>query len=396
MPCGSPPATRSRRTVRMSLLGLAAVALCVLLPAAAAAKPTLGNGRGGVELRKLSEFDSPMYVDDAPGFKKLLFVVEQRGKIRVLRRNKPVGQPFLNIEDIVHCCGEEGLLSVAFPPDYKQSGRFYVHYTTENGAVNRVDEFRRSTPTSADPGSRRTVIEFAHTGFSNHNGGQLQFGPDGHLYIGTGDGGGGGDPFDNGQDPGSLLGKLLRVDPLPGSAGGHGIPPGNPFAGSAPGLDEIYSLGLRNPWRFSFDRKTGRIAIGDVGQNQFEEIDYETLDTANGANFGWNVFEGNRSFSGAGTPAGYQPPIHEYSHGAGNCAVTGGYVVRDRKLKSLYGRYLYADLCAGELRSLVPRLGGARKDRALGPGVSQPTSFGEGVRGRIYVASFEGAVWKLR
>jgi glucose/arabinose dehydrogenase len=374
-----------------------AAALLAALPSGASAAPRVGDGVGGVELRKLGEFDAPTYTDNAPGFGKLLFVVEQQGTIRVLRRGRSLDRPFLDIRTRVECCGEQGLLSMAFAPDYAQSGRFYVYYTVRGGDANRVAEFRRASPTTADAGSARTVIELPHPVFSNHNGGQLQFGPDGYLYVGTGDGGGGGDPDRNAQDPNSPLGKLLRIDPLPGSAGGHGIPPDNPLAGPAPGLDEIFSLGLRNPWRFSFDRKTERIAIADVGQGTREEVDYESPSTAKGANFGWDAFEGSRrSDQGTPVPPGHQLPIFEYENGGANCAVIGGYVVRDRKLKPLYGRYIYTDLCAGELRSFIPDVDGARKDRALGPDVALPTSFGEGVKGRIYVVSQGGGVWKLK
>jgi glucose/arabinose dehydrogenase len=380
------------------LVLLVAVAVALLaLPSGAAAKPRIGDGVGGVELRELGRFDSPTYAENAPGFGKLLFVVEQRGTIQVLRRDDALGRPFLDIRGLVECCGEQGLLSVAFAPDYERSGHFYVYYTVRGGDLNRVAEFRRAAPTAADPGSARTVIEFPHPVFPNHNGGQLQFGPDGYLYVGTGDGGGGGDPDRNAQNPNSPLGKLLRIDPLPGAAGGHGIPPDNPLAGPIPGLDEIFSLGLRNPWRFSFDRKTDRIAIADVGQGTREEVDYESPSTAKGANFGWDAFEGSRrSDQATPVPAGHQPPIFEYENAGANCAVIGGYVVRDRKLKPLYGRYIYTDLCAGRLRSFVPALDGARKDRALGHEVPSPTSFGEGVKGRIYVVSRAGPVWKLK
>jgi glucose/arabinose dehydrogenase len=375
---------------------LALAALLALIPSTAAAKPRVGDGVGGVELRELGEFESPTHVDNAPGFKNLLFVVEQPGTIRAMRGNRVLRRPFLDIESTVECCGEEGLLSVAFPPDYRQSGRFYVYFTVRGGEINRVAEFRRSGPTTADPSSARTVIEFSHPDFSNHNGGQLQFGPDDYLYIGTGDGGGGGDPDRNAQNPDSPLGKLLRIDPRPGNAGAHGIPPDNPLA-ATPGLDEIYALGLRNPWRFSFDRKTDRIVIGDVGQGTREEIDYEKPSTLRGANFGWDAFEGSDRFdAGTAAPGDHQPPIFEYPNGGASCAVIGGYVVRDPKLRSLRGRYLYADLCAGELRSLVPGLDRARGDRALGPSVPSPTSFGEGVGGRMYVVSQAGRLWKLR
>ncbi|HSJ16619.1 MAG TPA: PQQ-dependent sugar dehydrogenase, partial [Solirubrobacterales bacterium] len=367
----------------MALRATTLLALALAFPAAAEAKPKLGDGRGGVELRKLGEFDSPVHLDNAPGSRRLLFVVEQQGTIRVLRRKRTLATPFLDIRGRVECCGEEGLLSVAFAPDYKQSGRFYVYYTARGGDINRVAEFRRSTATTADPASARTVIEFAHPAFSNHNGGQLQFGPDGHLYIAAGDGGGGGDPDGNGQNPNSPLGKLLRVAPR--SVGTPYVnPEGNPFVGS-PGLNEVYALGLRNPWRFSFDRKTGRISIADVGQGAWEEVNYETPSGLAGANFGWNAFEGTHRFdTRTPAPPDHRAPIHEYENG-GNCAVVGGYVVRDRELKSLYGRYLYADHCAGKLRSFVPKLSGARKDRPLEVDVPSPTSFGEGVKGRIYV-----------
>jgi glucose/arabinose dehydrogenase len=395
-----PPATPSRTRSGCDLAAAlcALVALLVVIPASAAAKPKgIGDGRGSVELRKLGDFDAPVHVDNAPGSGRLLFVVEQPGTIRVLRRNKVVGHPFLDIREEVEFGGEQGLLSVAFPPDYNRSGRFYVYYTARGGELNRVSEFRRTTATSADPASERPVIEFSHPDFDNHNGGQLQFGPDGNLYIGTGDGGSAGDPDENAQDPNSPLGKLLRIEPRPGNAGAYGIPANNPFAGSIPGLDEIYAVGLRNPWRFSFDRETGRAAIGDVGQGSWEEIDFENASTLNGANFGWDAFEGTHRFDDATpVPSVHQRPIFEYANRGPNCAVIGGYVVRDRKLNSLRGRYLYSDLCAGELRSFVPGLGGARKDRPLGPAVPSPTSFGEGVKGRIYVASGEGGVWRLR
>jgi glucose/arabinose dehydrogenase len=373
------------------------LALATALPSAAAAKPKLGDGTGGVELRKLGEFEQPVHIDNAPGSNKLLYVVEQPGTISVLRGRKTVGHPFLDIRDLVEVGGEQGLLSVAFAPDYEQSRRFYVYYTVRGGDINRVDEFRATSATTADPVSRRTVIEFTHDEFENHNGGQLQVGPDGYLYIGTGDGGGGGDTLGNGQNPNRLLGKVLRIDPLPGNAGAYGIPPDNPFAGPATGLDEIYALGLRNPWRFSFDRKTDRLTIGDVGQGAWEEVDYVKPSDADGANFGWNAFEGTHRFDlQTPAPPDHQPPIFEYPNGGASCAVIGGYVVRDRKLKSLYGRYLYADLCAGEVRSFVPGLAAARKDRALGPSIPSPTSFGEGIKGRIYVVSGEGGVWKLK
>jgi glucose/arabinose dehydrogenase len=385
-----------RIRVALALAGLALLAAAPL----ADAKP-IGDGRGGVRLKAIGSFEAPVHVATAPGSERLLFVVEQPGRIAVLRERGSSSYEgegtFLDIRDRVGGGGERGLLSVAFPPDYASSGLFYVYYTDETGDIV-VREYRRSSSTRADPSSGREVIRVEHREFGNHNGGQLQFGPDGLLYMATGDGGGGGDPFGAGQDLDSLLGKLLRISPRPGNAGSYGIPADNPFVGAA-GRDEIYSYGLRNPWRFSFDSKSGRIAIGDVGQSSREEVDYETRGDAAGANFGWNLFEGTRPFASPDgvKPPAYQGPIHDYSHDDGSCAITGGYVVRDRKLDSVYGRYVYADLCLGELRSLVPRLDGARKDRSLRIVKDGISSFGEGRGGRILVASvFEGRVWLMR
>jgi glucose/arabinose dehydrogenase len=338
----------------------------------------------GVALKQIGRFEDPVYVVGAPGFPKLLFVVEQSGQVRVLRGGRTLGAPFLDIGGLISFGGERGLLSIAFPPDYKDSRRFYVYYTDSQGDI-RVDEFKRRSATRAARGSRRAVVEIPHRTNSNHNGGQLQF-LGNLLYFGTGDGGSGGDPPNNAQNRQSRLGKLLRIDPR--------------RSGAQP---EIYSYGLRNPFRFSFDRVTAeqpRIIVGDVGQNRFEEIDYTTVAAAKGANFGWDAFEGNGRYrdenSGTPDPGGTVKPIFAYPHDrGGSCTVIGGYVVGDRRLPGLRGRYVYADLCEGELRSLVPHLGGATNDRKLGLSVSTPSSFGEDTRGRIYVASLEGPVFRL-
>lgn len=358
------------------------------------------NGRGGVALKRIGNFESPVYVAGAPGFPQLLFVVEQPGTVRVLNGGRRLGRPFLDISGMVGFGGERGLLSIAFPPDYERSGRFYVYYTDRQGDI-RVDEFRRRSATQAARGSRRAVIEIPHRANSNHNGGQLQF-LGNLLYFGTGDGGSGGDPPNNAQNRESLLGKLLRIDPRPSRGRAYSIPADNPFAGRA-GRDEIYSYGLRNPFRFSFDTasaKGARIAIGDVGQGLFEEVDYMTVAAARGANFGWDAFEGFAPYrdenSGTPDPGGTTKPVFSYSHSrGGSCTIIGGYVVRDGRLASLRGRYVYADLCEGELRSLEPGLRRASGDRKLGLAVSTPSSFGEDTRGRVYVASLEGPVYRL-
>jgi len=353
----------------------------------------------GIALKKVGDFDQPVYVTGAPGFPQLLFVVEQPGRVIVLSGGRKRGA-FLDLRSRVGYGGEQGLLSLAFPPDYAQSRRFYAYYTDNAGNI-RVDEFKRRSATRAAAGSQRRVIEIPHPVNTNHNGGQLQF-LGNLLYFGTGDGGAGGDPPNNAQSKDVLLGKLLRIDPRPAGGQPYSVPPSNPFVGR-PGRDEIYSYGLRNPFRFSFDTVTSnqpRIAIGDVGQNRFEEIDYTTVGRAAGANFGWDAFEGVSPYrdEGSGTPdpGGTVKPILTFPHSrGGSCSVTGGYVVRDRSLRSLYKRYVYADFCEGELRSLLPHLKGASDDRKLGIAVSSPSSFGEDTLGRLYVASLEGPVYRF-
>jgi glucose/arabinose dehydrogenase len=352
-------------------------------------------------LKRIGNFDNPTYVTGAPGFPKLLFVVEQPGRVEVLRGGHKLGHPFLDISGLVDFGGERGLLSIAFPPDYKQSGDFYVYYTDRAGNI-RVDEFQRAEPTRAKRDSRRDVIEIPHPVNANHNGGQLQFFGD-LLYLGTGDGGSAGDPPNNAQNKESLLGKLLRIDPRPNSGQPYSVPADNPFVGK-PGRNEIYSYGLRNPFRFSFDTTITarpRIAIGDVGQNRFEELDYTTVAGARGANFGWDALEGYHPYeeenSGTPNPGGTTEPIMAYSHSrdGGSCTIIGGYVVGPGGPPSLRGRYLYADYCSGIVRSLVPHLHRAGGDRKTGLTVSSPTSFGEDDLGRIYVASQEGPVYRL-
>ncbi len=386
--------------------GLVVAALCIagLTACGASGSSTTGERTSrshGVALRRIGNFDNPVYVTGAPGFPKLLFVVEQPGRVRVLRGGRRLGHPFLDISGLVSYGGERGLLSIAFPPDYRRSRRFYVYYTDRRGDI-RVDELKRKSATRAARGSRRAVIDIPHPVNANHNGGQLQFLGD-LLYLGSGDGGSGGDPPGNAQNLHVLLGKLLRIDPRPSHGRPYSIPPGNPFAGGRGGRPEIYSYGLRNPFRFSFDRvsaKRPRLAIADVGQGRFEELDYTTVGAAAGANFGWDAFEGYSPYrdenSGTPDPGGTTKPVFAYSHGRdGSCSIIGGYVVGDRRLPSLDGRYVYADLCEGELRSLVPHLHGASGDRKLGLGVSTPSSFGEDDRGRIYVCSLDGPVYRL-
>jgi glucose/arabinose dehydrogenase len=370
------------------------------------ATETTGGGDGGVALQKVGEFDQPLYVAQAPGSNDL-YVVERPGRIRIVRDGETLGQPALDLSAEVSDEGEEqGMLSVAFDPDFASSRLLYVYFTGSD-EDQHVVEFRAGADGVVEEGSRREVLrmdDFA----SNHNGGLLLFGPDGHLYIGTGDGGIADDPERNGQDLGSLLGKILRIDPHPAGGRPYGIPPDNPFVDTPGARPEVYSYGLRNPWRFSFDPQTGALSIGDVGQNRFEEIDYVPRDqgAGSGANFGWSAFEGEAVANADQSAPGAIPPVLVYGRDRG-CSVTGGYVVRDRGVPSLFGRYLYGDFCAGELRSFVPEKDGARGDRELGltvskrpggppaPGIPQLSSFGEDAAGHIYAISLEGPVFRL-
>jgi hypothetical protein len=380
--------------IRRSLVLAGLLALFVTPTFADAAKK---RGHGGVKLKGIGRFHKPVYVASAPDTSGV-FVVEQPGRIKLVQGRSR--STFLNIAGLVRSGGEQGLLSVAFAPNYPTSRLLYIYFTNRAGD-EQIAELRASADgRSADPGSLRTVLVIAHPTNTNHNGGQLQFGPDGLLYAGTGDGGGEGDQPDNAQNTNSLLGKILRIDPRAQGGQPYTIPPGNPFA-AGPGADEVYALGLRNPYRFSFDLVTSpgdpRIAIGDVGQNRFEEIDYEAVAAANGANFGWNDFEGFAPFEGAHPPgpARHDRPIKAYSVRGKACAVIGGYVGRDPGVPRLLGRYVYGDFCTGKIRSLIPAFGGASRDRSSGVKVQSLSSFGEGPDGGLYATSLSGPVYRL-
>jgi glucose/arabinose dehydrogenase len=356
-----------------------------------AAKPDVAAARG-VKLKKVGGFNSPIFVTAPRGDTHRLFVVERGGTIRIVRDGHKLSRPFLDISSQVRTDSERGLLSMAFAPDYARSGRFYVYFTNQTGDIH-IQEFKRASANRAAAGSARNLLTITHREFGNHDGGQLQFGPDGYLYAGVGDGGGAGDPHNHGQALDTRLAKLLRIDPRHGKR--YSVK-GNPFVGRAGARKEIWAYGLRNPWRFSFDRKTGDLVIGDVGQDTEEEIDFARRGTGRGANYGWSVFEGKRRFKQGRAPGAVSPRV-THDHSAGYCSITGGYVVRDRSLGSLYGRYVYGDLCKSGIRSVkLGRRAGASGDRGV-PGVSvqQLVSFGEDGRGRVYVVSLGGPVYRL-
>lgn len=362
--------------------------------------PAIEGGDGevaarGVRLQRIGTFRDPVYVTAPPGDNRRVFVVEQSGRIVLLLGGKRVRRPFLSLSGEISAGGEQGLLSMAFAPDYATSRRFYVYFTDRSGD-QRVQEFRRSSgsPNRADKSTRRPVLSMSDP-YPNHNGGLLLFGPDDLLYIGTGDGGSAGDPENRAQNLDSLLGKILRIDPRAGSAEPYSSPASNPFVGRA-GRDEIYAHGLRNPWRFSFDRRRGDLYIGDVGQNEVEEIDFARRGGARGRNYGWSCFEGRRRFDGSRNCPGATPPLLQYGRDGGECSVTGGIVVRDPDLPALAGRYLYGDYCAGRIRSFRVRGKRATGDRAHNLRVQELSSFGEDARGRVYATSLTGPVYRLR
>ncbi len=350
----------------------------------------------GVRLVSVGSFDSPVYVSAPPADRRRIFVVEQAGTIRVVRAGKRLARPFLDIRSIVKSGGEQGLLSIAFAPDYAKTRRFYVNYTDKAG-LQRIVEYRSGSADRANRASARTVLRYDGVE-DNHNGGLLVFGPDRLLYAGTGDGGGADDQHGtrgNAQDLGSLLGKLLRIDPRRSGSRAYSVPSSNPFVDRPGARPEIYSYGLRNPWRFSFDRTTGDLAIGDVGQNAIEEIDFAPKGQARGVNYGWRPLEGTRRNFDEPAP-GAVAPVLELTHPP-NCSVTGGYVVRDGGVPALAGRYVYGDLCKGELRSVRLAAGAATGDAAIArvAKIDQLASFGEDARGRVYVVSLSGPVYRL-
>jgi len=348
--------------------------------------------RARPRLVQVASFQQPVEIKAAPGFRDLMFVVEQEGRVMVLRKGKKLRTPFLNIKGKVQSGGERGLLSIGFPPDYKRSKRFYVYFTDGTGDI-RVDEFRARTAVRARPNSGRRVITIPHRENSNHNGGQLQF-LGNHLYFGTGDGGGGGDEPGNAQNRDVLLGKMIKIDPRASNGRPYTVPSSNPFVGRD-GRDEIYSVGLRNPFRWSFQKSGGvtRMMIADVGQDEFEEINAVPVARANGANFGWNRFEGFAEYDGAIN--GTTKPVLVLSHSGGYCSVIGGLIVRDPKVPALKGRYLYTDFCKGAIRSFRPGDGRVRSTRATGLSESSISSFAESASRRVYATSLAGPVFRL-
>ncbi len=334
----------------------------------------------------ISGFSQPVHITHAGDGTGRLFVVEQAGRIRLVKNGTLQATPFLDIHTRVGCCGEQGLLSVAFPPGFAASGRFYVDYT--NTAGNTVIARYRVTgnPDVADPASEQIVLPIAQP-YANHNGGQLAFGPnDGHLYIGMGDGGSGGDPDNRAQNPADLLGKILRIDVETGSPATYTVPASNPFVGAAGYRPEIWALGLRNPWRFSFDRANGDLYIADVGQSSREEVDYQPASSGGGQNYGWRIMEGFLCFNpNPCSSAGLTLPVVDYPHASGDCSITGGFVYRGPDYPGMQGLYFYGDYCTGRIWGLQFS-GGSWQSLELLDTTANISSFGEDQDGNLYVA----------
>jgi glucose/arabinose dehydrogenase len=339
-----------------------------------------------VRLVPVAQLEQPVAMAVRSG-EKTLYVVEQVGRVRAIRGGKLDPTPVVDISGKVTAGGEQGLLGLAFSPD----GRYlYLAYSDRDGN-HQISELAMRGQ-RADPASERSILHFDDP-FANHNGGQLAFGPDGHLYIAFGDGGGGGDPLGSGQSLGTLFGKILRIAPRPSGGRPYGVPSDNPFVGRDGARPEIWDYGLRNPWRFSFDAATGDLWIGDVGQNAYEEVDAEPAGSG-GRNYGWNRREGRHPYDGGDRPDGAVDPVIEYGRDAG-CTVIGGFVYRGRRIAGLRGAYLYGDYCSGWVRAARTQDTKVLEQRDLGLQVPSLSSFGADADGELYALSLTGVVYRL-
>jgi glucose/arabinose dehydrogenase len=347
-------------------------------------QPRLTDAR--VRLVRIAKLEQPVAMAVRRG-DPAIYLAEKVGRVVALSGDVDP-EVVLDLTDEVSLGTEQGLLGLAFSPDGKY---LYLNHTDTEGDTH-VTEFAFGDA-GLDPDSRREVL-FVDQPYSNHNGGGLAFGPDGYLYVGLGDGGSAGDPMGNAQSLSTLLGKVLRISPRPSGGDPYRIPADNPFVGRMGARPEIWAFGLRNPWRFSFDAATGDLWIGDVGQNAWEEIDFEPAGSSGGSNFGWDLLEGTHPFERRRAP-GAIPPVFEYPNGDGSCAVTGGYVYRGDDIVDLTGAYVYADYCGGRLEAFVLRDGRAKQHRSLGERVDALASFGQDADGELYVLSLSGPVYRL-
>ncbi len=343
----------------------------------------------------------PTHIASAPLDTDRLFIVEQIGHIRLVQNDVLLNSDFLDIHDRISCCDERGLLSVAFHPEFATNGWLFVDYTDASGDTVIARYEGDNTTNSVDPSTEKILLHFTQP-FANHNGGQLAFGPDGYLYVGMGDGGSQGDPNGFAQSSSSPLGKLLRIDVNVAGTPYYAIPSGNPYSTAGDPLDKVWARGFRNPWRFSFDRGPGDLYIGDVGGDNWEEIDVQPAASTGGENYGWNLFEGSHCLAGGcPDPSGFVMPLTEYPHGD-DCSVTGGFVYRGCRLPDLRGTYFYTDYCSNRVRTLryaggtITEQGDKTTElRPTGGPFTNLTSFGEDARGELYLADYDGRVFKI-
>jgi glucose/arabinose dehydrogenase len=340
-----------------------------------------------VSLQRVATVEQPLAIAIRTGDPSL-FVAEKTGRVVAIRDGHVVGRPVLDLSDAVSLGGEQGLLGLAFTPDGRH---LYVNYTDVNGDTRIVGYAMRGA--RAVVSSRRQVLVVDQP-YENHNGGDLVFGPDGDLYVGLGDGGSGGDPHGNGQSLGTLLGKMLRIEPTPTGPKPYVVPGDNPFIADTGARPEIWAYGLRNPWRYSFDPETGDLWIADVGQSAWEEVDRVPGGSPGGENFGWNLLEGLHRYAGA-APANAEPPVYEYSHATGGCVVIGGDVYRGSTIPALDGWYLFADFCLGTLQAIRVQPGGSVEHLDLGASLPDISSFGADAAGELYVTSLDGGVYRI-
>ncbi len=344
----------------------------------------------------VSGLDKPLNIANPGDGTNRLFVVEQVGRIRVIENDSLLNEPFLDISSKVACCYEQGLLSIAFSPNYESNGYFYVNYTNKSGntTISRFSVLS-ANPNRADSSSEEIILTVNQPA-GNHNGGHMEFGPDGYLYIGMGDGGGSGGPNNNGQNKNTLLGKMLRIDPENASGSlNYSIPSSNPFYNQSGARGEIWAYGLRNPWRFTFDSKTGDLYIADVGQFKLEEVNFQSANSSGGQNYGWRIMEGTSCFNPSNcSQDGITLPVAEYNHSQG-CSITGGVVYRGYEYLQLDGIYFYADYCSGRFWGLR-KSGNSWQNEQILTTQYEPTSFGRDKNGRVFFTDFaNNAVYEI-
>ncbi|WP_420629593.1 PQQ-dependent sugar dehydrogenase [Candidatus Leptofilum sp.] len=340
----------------------------------------------------ISGLTQPLYLTHA--FDDRLFIVEQDGLIKIFQNGALLATPFIDLTGPVgYNSNEQGLLGLAFHPNYQENGFFFVNYTDENGRTN-IARYRVSDdPNVADPASGQILLTIPQP-FANHNGGMVAFGPDGYLYVGMGDGGSQGDPQNHGQNPGTLLGSILRLD-VNSADGIYTIPADNPFINDTNARPEVWAYGFRNPWRFSFDRDSDDFFVADVGQNAWEEVSWLASDTPSGQNFGWNPMEGNYCYLQNCDSTGFVPAIFEYNHSLG-CSISGGYIYRGQQYLSLYGNYFVADFCSGTIWGIFQNADGSWQSAIVHESGLPINSFGEDINGELYVVARTGQIFQIR